>query len=483
MKKFLLLTLVIALSIPLFGCGEKSDTKIATYDISLSLNSDMTLDGKMTYTFTPKSDLSSVYFSLYPNAFSNTAEISPVYKADELLAYPNGKSYGDIEIITAKALGKPLDFEITGTNKGTLKLGLNETAKKGKEIDIYVEFKVKLANVEHRTGYGENTVNLTNFYPVACVFDNGKFYESTYYPAGDPFYSECSNYKVRLLVPSNYVVASSLAPISTVWSADETEYNYEREKVRDIAFILSKNYNVLEKTCNNVSVKYYYYGDKTPEKTLETACKSLAFFSDKYYEYPYDEYVVAEGDFIYGGMEYPCLSLISDSVSNDYRDYVVAHETAHQWFYGILGVNQNEIGFLDEGLTELSTALFLSSYTGTPLKNYIEKAVNSYLSIREALVYLGNTRPPIMERNLKDFSSEAEYVMIAYNRSEIAFNEVRETLGDAKFYKFLKGFIKDNAYKNVTLKDFENALNKTSKTAGKVFNLYVNGSKVIKKAE
>ena len=88
-----------------------------------------------------------------------------------------------------------------------------------------------------------------------------------------------------------------------------------------------------------------------------------------------------------------------------------------------------------------------------------------------------------MDRNLKDFSSEAEYVMIAYNRSEIAFNDVRKTLGDAKFFKFIKGFINQNAYKNVTLKDFEKALYKTSKTAGKVFNLYVNGEKLVQKAE
>jgi hypothetical protein len=483
MKKIIVLTLVVALFIPLFGCGEKSDKKISNYDISISLNADMTLDGKMTYSFTPNSDISSVYFSLYPNAFSSTAEISPVYKMDELLAYPNGKSYGDIQITTVKSRGKVLDFEVTGTNKGTLKVGLNETVKSGKETDIYIEFKVKLANVKHRTGYGDDTVNLTNFYPVACVLENGKYYESVYYPAGDPFYLECSNYKVSLTVPPTYVVASSLAPISTVWSADNTEYNYERENVRDIAFILSKNFNVLEKTCNGVSVKYYYYGDKNPEKTLETACSSLRYFSDKYYRYPYAEYVVAEGDFIYGGMEYPCLSLISSSVSNDYRDYVVAHETAHQWFYGILGVNQNEIGFFDEGLTELSTALFLSEYTDTSLDNYVNQAINSYLSIREALVYAGNTRPPVMDRNLKDFSSEAEYVMIAYNRSEIAFNDVRKTLGDAKFFKFIKGFINQNAYKNVTLKDFEKALNKTSKTAGKVFNLYVNGEKVVQKAE
>ena len=481
MKKFIVLTLTIAFSLSLFGCKNESQKSMAQYDINLTLFEDMTVDGNMTYTFNSPSNITAVYFSLYPNAFSQTAEISPVYSSDELSAYPNGKSYGHVEVKCAKAFGREMEFQTTGINQNTLVVGLDKTVESGERVEVYLEFKVILPNVKHRTGYGDNTVNLTNFYPVACVYENGDFYKNVYYPSGDPFYTECSNYKVSLTVPSEYSIASSLSPISTEWSGGNTKYSYQRNSVRDVAFILSKNYKIIEKSCKETTVKYYYFNDKNPEKTIETACNALSFFSDKYLKYPYAEYVVAEADFLYGGMEYPCLSLISNEISDDYRDYVVAHETAHQWFYGILGVNQNEIGYFDEGLTELSTALFLSEYLGVKIENYINQTVSSYLSIKEALAYSGNTLAPVMERNLKDFSSEAEYVMIAYNRSQIMFYEILKTLGEGKFYKFMKNFIKTNAYKNVTANDFCKSLEKTSKTAKKIFNSYVNGEEVIKK--
>ncbi len=482
MKKFIVLTLTIAFSLSLFGCKNESQNGMAQYDINLTLYEDMTVEGKMTYTFYSPSNLTAVYFSLYPNAFSQTAEISPVYSSDELRAYPNGKSYGQIDVKSVKTFGKEMEFQTTGINQNTLVVGFDKRVESGERVEVYMEFSVVLPNVKHRTGYADNTVNLTNFYPVACVYENGEFYKSVYYPSGDPFYTECSDYKVSLTLPSEYSVASSLSPISTEWSGGNTEYLYQRNCVRDVAFILSKKYKIIEKPCGDTTVKYYYFDDKNPEKTIETACSALSFFSDKYLKYPYAEYVVAEGDFLYGGMEYPCLSLISNEIDNDYRDYVVVHETAHQWFYGILGVNQNEIGYFDEGLTELSTALFLSKYSGTKIENYINQTISSYLSIKEALAYSGNTLPPVMERNLKDFSSEAEYVMIAYNRSQIMFYEILKTLGESKFYKLMKNFIKTNSYKNVTAKDFCKSLEKTSKTARNTFNSYVKGEAVVKKA-
>jgi len=57
-----------------------------------------------------------------------------------------------------------------------------------------------LPNINHRFGYGDNTVNFGNFYPVACVYENGKgFIQDLYHSNGDPFYSECSNYEVEIM--------------------------------------------------------------------------------------------------------------------------------------------------------------------------------------------------------------------------------------------------------------------------------------------
>ena len=238
MKKIVCLLLSVTFILCLSGCKEKG-AELSTYDISVTLNEDMTLDCTMTYTFTPLTSIESGYFSLYPIAFSENAEISPVYKSDELYAYPNGKSYGKVEILKVKSAGKDLPFEVSGVNLGTLKVGFEQPINEGVKTSVFIEFKVTLANVKHRTGYGENTVNLSNFHPIACVLEQNGYYENVYYPNGDPFYSDVSNYKVRLAVPSSYVVASSLSPIKTEWSGGQTTYEYSRELVRVIAFILS----------------------------------------------------------------------------------------------------------------------------------------------------------------------------------------------------------------------------------------------------
>lgn len=468
--------LICLCALPLFSaCNNGSEKTLASYRINLTLNEDMTAKGSLEYEFICFEDgLESFCFNLYPNAFRKDVDISPVYESDYLLAYPNGFSSGEIEILSVKALGEKVEYKVFEANLQILEVTFNKRLQKGEKANIYIEFKLTLPNAIHRFGYGKNTVNLTGFYPIACVFENGEFVKNYYYPAGDPFFSECANYFVTLSVPSAYSVASSLSAVGTVWSGGQTEYSYERKSVRDIAFILSKNFNIVKGEVGGVAVSYYYYADENPEKTLKTATESLAFFSNQFYKYPYDEYVVCEADFIYGGMEYPCLSLISDT-AGDYRDYTVAHETAHQWFYGIVGVNQSEDGYLDEGLTEFATVLFMDGVGGESYLDYITQAKNSCKAIESSLVYNGVLNPPVMNRHLKDFSCEAEYVMIAYKRSLIMIDGLRGFCGDKKFFKTLKNFVKTNAFSEVSTIDFITAFEDAKHGAGDFLEEFISG--------
>ena len=51
-----------------------------------------------------------------------------------------------------------------------------------------------------------------------------------------------------------------------------------------------------------------------------------------------------------GGMEYPNITVISKADSKDMLEFVIMHEVGHNWFYGILGNNEREFTWLDEGL-------------------------------------------------------------------------------------------------------------------------------------
>ncbi len=51
-----------------------------------------------------------------------------------------------------------------------------------------------------------------------------------------------------------------------------------------------------------------------------------------------------------GGMEYPMITLIGTTSSPFELDVVIAHEVGHNWFYGILGSNERDHAWMDEGI-------------------------------------------------------------------------------------------------------------------------------------
>ena len=47
---------------------------------------------------------------------------------------------------------------------------------------------------------------------------------------------------------------------------------------RSFAFVASKEFKVASKVLDGVMINYYYYGDQTPEKSMEYIEKSLKYF-------------------------------------------------------------------------------------------------------------------------------------------------------------------------------------------------------------
>ncbi len=331
----------------------------------------------------------------------------------------------------------------------------------------------------HRFGHNENTLNLTGFYPILCEEYNGEVYKNVYYPSGDPFYSSVADYKVSITLPSKYVVASSLSPIKTEIMEYKTKYSYTRESVREIAFVISEKFNILKDKVGNTSVYYYYFNDVAPEKSLQLIKNALEFYSSNFVKYPYKEYVVCEADFIYGGMEYPCLTFIDCNLKGEEREYCLAHETAHEWWYGLVGVNQSEEGYIDEGLTEFSTVLFMEKYLGTNKDEYISVIKERYRDIRKYSVLYSEEKRAIMNRNLGSYKNDSEYVSIAYYRSQIMFYDLYKFMGEKKFYKFLNSLSSNYKYKNITYSDLRNLAEKIKRGSTIILDGYVSGETAV----
>jgi hypothetical protein len=91
-------------------------------------------------------------------------------------------------------------------------------------------------------------------------------------------------------------------------------------------------------------------GGQPAHAFLRSAIASLHRFSTLYAPYPWKTYTVAAMNDLGNGYEHPTL------VYQPALDANVAHETAHQWFYSLVGNDQARDPWLDEGLATWAEA-------------------------------------------------------------------------------------------------------------------------------
>lgn len=487
MKRRLSLLLILVLTVlalPAAGCGQPEEAR-TRYEIEAEFFADtMTLTGKMKVAYRNAEDvpLENVCFHLYGNAYRQDAKYPPVSAASSANAYPNGKSvYGQTEIKSVSQEGEESAFEVGGEDRNILIVPLKQELYPDETAELGIEFELKLSNIHHRLGYGDDTVNFGNWYPIVCVYENGGFLTDPYYSNGDPFYSEVSDYDVTVTVPGDFVCAFGGDVVEETGDSLVT-YKVRAERVRDFAMVFSTRFRVLSDYVdgNGTRVDYFYYDDDRAAEHLALAIKAIGTFNKLFGKYPYDTYTVVKADFCHGGMEYPRLVYISDGVTGEDYDTTIVHETAHQWWYGLVGNDQIRAGYLDEGLAEYSTALFYENNPEYNLdrKYFVDSATTSYKLFERVIGEVTGKFDSSMNRSLADYKSEYEYIVMTYRKGFILFDELRTAVGDDAFFKGLRKYVSRNEYKNATLSELIGAMSVNADVSGFI-DSFVSGKAVL----
>ena len=438
---------------------DDSRTKnLTNYSLSLQFDtSTKVLHGveKVDYINSYDVPLSEVWFHLYPNAFRSNAKYKPVSSLTYDKAYSNGFSQGQIDIKSV-VTSKPQNINIGGNDENILIVKLDDELFPDERVNIEIEFDSLLPNCNHRYGYGKNTYNFGNFYPIACVYEDGSFRQDNYVSSGDPFYSQMANYDVTIVCDSGFKLACTGEQTSTRSQDNITQTCVSANHVRDFAFVLSTNYQIVSTKTKNTTIMYYYYDDENAQKSLSTAVDAINTFSNLFGEYPYPTFSVAKTNFVHGGMEYPNLVYISDDVK-DYDEYlnVIVHETAHQWWYNLVGSDAVNNAWQDEGLTEYSTLLFYKNNKGYNIvpQESLNASLSSYLLFSEIYESVYGSFDSKMTKNVKDFSGDMDYTYVTYVKGVLFFDSLQDLIGEKNFLKGLKLYFKQNEYKIASVDD------------------------------
>ncbi len=465
------------------GCSScRKEEKRTQYGITCTLEGEnITVTQAVNFYNSYDNSFKELKFNLFANAFRKDAKYSPVSSQHYSQAYYKGMSYGFTEIISVFHAQTPLEFSICGEDQNILLVNLSEEVFPGESYSLTIEYAVQIPTANARLGICKNTINLANFYPILCEYDNDGFYECLYYANGDPFYSHPADYIVSLTADEKYTVASSGKICSETVSGGKKTTVSKISNARSFAMVLSDKFERKTVTVGQTEINYYYHNDSNPEQSLGFAKESFEQFSTDFGAYPYESYAVVQTGFFQGGMEYPGLVMISDSLEEGAYGEVIVHETAHQWWQGVVGNNEVEYGFLDEGLAEYSVVLFFEKHPeyGFNREQLIKSSEQTYrvfCSVSDQVFHKVNT---VMIRGLGEFSSEYEYVIMAYVKPCIMYDYLRTTIGDERFYTALKRYYKEYAFKNALPDDLVGVFEKCGADTNGFFKSFFEGKVVI----
>ena len=471
------------------------------YDMDLQLDPEnRTVGGHVVFTFYNDSEESwnelclRDYSSLFIDA--KTAGYDPKRYT------PNG-ALTEITNVSDSRNEGALDVE-RDKDVSVVWLKLKTPLAPGETMTLAYDFSAKIPTVPDRYGVYEDVYNVTNFYPIFAEYDKNGWSHEGFINCGECFYSEVSNYDVRLTVPKGYIVATTGTESDKKEEGDTIVYTLKAPCVRDFVFSASDRFVVHEADYDGVHVKLMYnrkldseiiWSVDSPIKidmsdavtaTMDAARDSLAAFGEALGRYPYDELDIVIAKIDAGGMEYPNMIIITDEeiypigVFNysddmqgdkepDAKDFTpsfeqlttcVAHEIGHQWFMGIVGSNSGMEPWLDESITsytELIYEEYLWAKSGKgdkPIYLMRHSRQTTDLCDVTQLKYMMQRGMIPLNQSYYEFKEDSDYISAIYQEGQTTLYQMEEILGHDEFQSVLREYVRRNAFTNSTTARF-----------------------------
>jgi len=493
-KIFSILLVVLLVGVSFIGCSsgnlvKKHAKKLNNYTIDVDVDTSLYTAScyeKLEYKNRTDSAIDTLVFHLYPRAFREEATIKPYSSLAEARCFPNGVDYGDMFVNEVKVNGNKHEFNLVGEDFDKMEIILDNKLYMDDKVCVEIYFDLDIPNCTHRFGYYNGNINLANFYPILSVIDSGEYDMTPYYSNGDPFYSDCANYIVNVTSDNNYSVYTSGSLIKESGNQSKTKRSYIGQAMRDFAIVMGNNMQAKTIETKNYTINYVgYLGDEDIDRNLKLAYDAVSYFSKIFISYPYKVLNIIKTPFLHGGMEYPGLVMISDTINEtEEMKKVIVHEVSHEWWYGIVGTNESSYAWIDEGLAEYSSALFFDANKNYNI-NYndmINDAITSYTLYVDVVSSINKTLNTRMDLKINEYVNEYEYTYMIYIKGLLLFDDLSTLVGKSNLIKALKKIANKYAFKNIDTDIFTESIKKfTQKDTENFFNSYLEGNVLIGK--
>ena len=461
---FLLFFFFSSHSFPL--AEEQHAPRIASYQIDVKLD---TLQKKLygnevlTFVNTSNKSVDTLFLHLYPNAFrSDTTAFMKESLFPERIK-KQGKYRGFMEIEKVK-LGSGLDLtDRKVIDETIMKLPLPELLPPQESLSLKIEFMVKLPEILFRMGYSGKDFMIGQWFPKMAVLREDGIWNAYQYHFYSEFFADFGTYDVSITVPMKYVVGATGYLVEEQENPDSTKtFVFHAEGVHDFAWAASPDYKLSKRMVDGIEINFYYKPkhEKDVERIMDAVEFVLKYYNSSIGKYPYGRFTLVDAEIGLGegAMEYPTLITISpsrlppDKIRLD--ALVVFHETAHQWWYGMVASNEFEEAWLDEGFATYSGRRAIEERFGKTA-NLIDLWGIKFSDLNEAkLSYLLDPQSDPMVKNSWEFQDFLSYNASVYSKASLLLESLEGYLGEEKMDELLKEYFRRYKFRHPRTGDF-----------------------------
>ncbi|MBK7869487.1 MAG: M1 family metallopeptidase [Saprospiraceae bacterium] len=482
------------------------------YTINVTLNDrNHTLSGtiEMEYINHSPDALDSIYIHLWGNAYQsrNTAFARQQLRTGSTEFYfTKDENLGGFSDLNFTVDGQNAILELQKDNPDIAILRLPQTLVSGGKIKIATPFKLSIPASFSRLGHVEQSYQMTQWFPKPAVYDRDGWHPMPYLDMGE-FYSEFGSFDVSITLPDNYIVGATgilqtenekaflqqkikesnetlQKPIVKNIDADTTESDFPRssstmktirytaENVHDFAWFADKRFYVQKGEVTLASgrtvdtwVMFTDFERNLWKDAINYVNRSVQFYSDLVGDYPYPQATAIQSALSAGGgMEYPMITVIGAAGEPKDLDIVITHEVGHNWFYGILGSNERDHAWMDEGTNSYYEKRYTEKYYQSPaftdiLPYFIMRG--SDLSLTE-LAYLWQARRDLDQapETTSDEFTRINYFLGAYEKPAMALNYLEKYIGELSFDAAMQAYYEKWKFKHPQPADFRAVMEK-----------------------
>jgi len=380
-----------------------------------------------------------------------------------------------------------LPFTFRDDMPTALVVTLPEALPRGQTVKISIDFEFRIPPNQGRWGQWKGVTVLSNWLPVLAYYDEKGWSPTPFIAWHQPFFNEAGVYNVHLRLPADQKVGTS-GPVRKTEKTDKDQQLWIGPvTTREFTIVCSTRFEEHSVKAGDVTVKCLAFPEHQhhAQNVVRIAARAVETYTKWFGPYPNKELVFCECYFGWNGNECSGLVMVDERVFNmpklaaGYIEYLISHETCHQWFYNVIGTDGYRETFMDEAF---------ANYFAHRLVNQNQGRNNAFFEYPDGFKWLPNVHredyrfgsfyntigrnelgPPLQE--MQKYKHVVNLFSAAYDRGSKIVGMIEDRLGEAAFLDFMRTIYSKYYFRIIFAADFQRELEEyTGQSWAEFFN-------------